>query len=106
MNMSRSQRDAVMISLTRSIIKDGRIKTTLAKAKYFVPFVENLITRAKTKSLSNTRYLASRLDKESVSYIYEIAAKFIDRKGGYTKITKTWQRYGDAAKTAIVEFVS
>jgi len=104
--MPSSQRSAVMSNLARSILRKGSIETTLAKAKYFAPYIEKLITRAKTKSLSNTRFLASELDKESVAYIYEVAAKFADRNGGYTKIVKTWQRYGDAAKTAIVEFVS
>ena len=103
--MPHSQRDAVITNLVISMLKCGKVKTTLAKAKYFAPYMEKLITKAKVKSLSSTRFLASKLDKECVSSIYEIAEKFSDRKGGYTKITKTWQRYGDAAKTAVVEFV-
>ncbi len=105
LNMPHSQREAVIINLVISMLKSGKVKTTLAKAKYFAPYMEKLITKAKVKSLSNTKYLVSRLDKDSVSSIYEIAEKFSDRKGGYTKITKTWKRYGDAADTAVVEFV-
>ena len=105
LNMPRSQRDAVIRNLVISMLKCGKINTTLAKAKYFAPYMEKLITKAKVQSLANTRYLVAKLDKDSVSAIYEIAKKFADRKGGYTKITKTWQRYGDAAKTAMVEFV-
>ena len=102
--MSSSQRNAVMRNLAASFIEDGRIKTTLARAKYFVPYMEKMITRAKNKTLSNTRLLSSRLNNESVNGLYEIAEKFSNRNGGYVRIIKTWQRYGDAAKTAIVEF--
>ena len=105
LNMPRFQRDAVVRNLIVSMLKCGKIQTTLAKAKYFVPYMEKLITKAKVQSLSNTKFLISRLDKDSVAAIYEIAKKFSDRKGGYTRIKKTWQRYGDAAKTAVVEFV-
>ena len=104
LNMPNSQRQAVIKNLVMSMLKCGKIKTTLAKAKYFAPCMEKLITRAKVKSLANTRFLISHLDKDSVSALYEIATKFETKKGGYTRIIKTWQRYGDAAKTAIVEF--
>ena len=104
LNMPHSQRDAVITNLVISMLKCGKIKTTLAKAKYFAPYMEKMITRAKVQSLSNTRFLISKLDKESVGLIYEIAKKFADKKGGYIRIIKTWQRYGDAAKTAVVEF--
>lgn len=102
--MPAPQRDAVIKNLIISMLKCGKIETTLAKAKVFAPKLEKLITKAKQQNLSNTRYLSSRLNKESVDLIYEIAKKFENKNGGYTRITKTWQRYGDAAKTAIVEF--
>ena len=104
LNMPADQRDAVIRNLMISLIKCGKINTTLAKAKVVAPCIEKMITKAKVNNLSNTRYLASKLNKESVSGIYEIASKFAERKGGYTRIIKTWQRYGDASKTAIVEF--
>ena len=104
LNMSCSQRDAVIRNLVVSMLKCGKINTTLAKAKYFAPYMEKMITKAKVQTLANTRFLVSKLDKESVGLIYEIAKKFADKKGGYTRIVKTWQRYGDAAKTAVVEF--
>lgn len=105
LNMPTSQRNAVMRNLVISLLKSGKIKTTLAKAKVLSPYTEKLITRAKNKTLANTRYLTSVLNNDSVAVIYEIAEKMKDRKGGYTRIVKTWQRYGDAAKTALVEFV-
>ena len=104
LGMPSSQRAAVLRNLMISLLKCGKIETTLAKAKVLAPSIEKMITLAKEQNLSNTRILAARLDKESVASIYEIAKKFADRKGGYTRITKTWRRYGDGAETAIVEF--
>lgn len=104
LNMSSQQRKAVMKNLATSFVSNGRIKTTLARAKYFVPYMEKMITIAKNKTLSNTRLLSSMLNSESVNGLYEIAEKFANRNGGYIRIIKTWQRYGDAAKTAVVEF--
>lgn len=105
LNMPTSQRNAVMKNLVISLLKSGKIETTLAKAKVLAPYVEKMITKAKTKTLANTRYFVSVLHNDGMNAIYEIADRMKDRKGGYTRITKTWQRYGDAAKTAIVEFV-
>ena len=104
LNMPSYQREAVLKNLMISMLKYGRIETTLAKAKFFVPCLEKLIKKTKIESLSNTRYLAGKLNRESVALIYEIAKKFANRNGGYTRIIKSWQRYGDAAKTAVVEF--
>ena len=105
LNMPSDQRSAVIRNLVISMLKCGKVQTTVAKAKAFVPVLEKLITRAKEKNLANTRYFISRLNQESVNNIYEIAGKMIDRKGGYTKITKNWKRYGDAGEIATVEFV-
>ena len=107
LNMPSSQREAVMKNLFVSMLNCGRIETTLAKAKFFVPNFEKLITKAKSgDSVAVKRYLLSKLnnDWKNVGLIMELSKKFADKKGGYTRIIKTWQRYGDAAKTAIVEF--
>ena len=104
LNMPSSQRQAVIVNLVISLLKCGKIETTLAKAKVLAPYVEKLITLAKKQSVANTRLIISRLDKESVGYIYEIAKKMENKNGGYTRIIKTWRRYGDMAETAIVEF--
>ena len=105
LNMSSSHRDAVISNLMVSLVKCGKIETTLAKAHVLAPYIEKLITKAKTNNLATTKYIASSVDKGVVRNVYELAAKFANRKGGYTRIVKTWRRYGDAAKTAIVEFV-
>ena len=105
LNMERSHRDAVVKNLLISLLKYGKIETTLAKAKVVVPYMEKMITKAKDENLSNTKYILSKVGASNVKNVYEISKKFIDRKGGYLKVVKTWQRYGDAAKTAIVEFV-
>ena len=105
LNMPSAHRDAVISNLMISLVKCGKIETTLAKANVLVPYIEKLITKAKTNSLSTTKYVISSMNKDVVLNIYELAKKFANRSGGYTRITKTWRRYGDAAKTAIVEFV-
>lgn len=102
--MPSNHRNAVIANLVISLLKCGKIETTLAKAKVLAPYAEKLITLAKSKNLSRTRLILSRLDKESIQYIYEIAKKMENKNGGYTRIIKTWRRYGDMAETAIVEF--
>lgn len=102
--MPSDQRNAVIANLVISLLKCGKIETTLAKAKVLAPYAEKLITLAKSKNLSRTRLILSRLDKESIQYIYEIAKKMENKNGGYTRIIKTWRRYGDMTETAIVEF--
>ena len=104
LNMPSDQRKSVIANLVISLLKCGKIETTLAKAKVLRSVVEKMITLAKEQSVAKTRLLASRLDKESVVNIYEIAKKMADKKGGYTRVIKTWKRYGDRADTAIVEF--
>ena len=105
LNMTSAHRDAVISNLMVSLVKCGKIETTLAKASVLVPYIEKLITKAKKNGLSTTKYIAASVNQEVVRNVYELAAKFANRNGGYTRVTKTWRRYGDAAKTAIVEFV-
>ena len=105
LNMPSDHRRAVMVNLAISLFKSSKVKTTLAKAKVVARYVEKLITRAKVKSIANTRFLASKLNSDCVDSVYEVAEKFSDRKGGYTRVVKTWRRYGDSAETAIIEFV-
>ena len=105
LGMGSAQRSSVVRNLMVSMLKSGKVRTTLAKAKVFVPCLEKMITRAKDNNLSNTRYFISRLNGESVGAIYEIAKKMQDRNGGYIRITKNWRRYGDSSVMATVEFV-
>ncbi len=102
-----NQRDALMRSLSRNLINEGRITTTLAKAKSLRPFVEKLVTKAKSGTLASRRVVLSRVhgEKEMKALFDEIAKKYKDRKGGYIRIIKLPPRALDAAPMAMIEFV-
>ena len=102
-----NQRDALMRSLSRNLINEGRITTTLAKAKSLRPFVEKLVTKAKSGTLAARRVVLSRVhgEKEMKALFDEIAKKYKDRKGGYIRIIKLPARVLDAAPMAMIEFV-
>lgn len=101
------QRDALLRSLARNLINEGRITTTLAKAKSLRPYVEKLITKGKLNTLASRRVLISKIHGEDeVKHLIEkLAPKYIDRKGGYTRIIKLEPRGLDAAPMAMIEFV-
>ncbi len=102
------QRKALLRSLTRNLILKERIITTEAKAKEARPFVEKLITRAKKGNLASWRLLLSKMnnDKKIVEkLIKEIAPRYKDRPGGYTRIIKLGQRKSDGSRMAIIELV-
>jgi large subunit ribosomal protein L17 len=106
---SKNQRGALLKGLAASLIEHGSILTTEAKAKELRPKVEKMVTKAKNPTLSNRRLLLSSLyNNDSVvdKLISDVAPKFSDRAGGYTRITKIVQRKGDASKMAVIEFVS
>jgi large subunit ribosomal protein L17 len=104
--IKRDQRKALMASLVRALIINEKIKTTEAKAKELRPLVEKMITKAKTESIHNRRVLASRLsDDIAEKLIKEIAPRYKDRPGGYTRIIKTAPRFEDSARMAIIELV-
>lgn len=102
-----NQRDALMRSLARNLVNEGRITTTLAKAKSLRPFVEKLVTKAKTGTIASRRLVDSRIqgDVETKELFDTIAKKYGDRKGGYTRIIKLPRRKLDAAPMAMIEFV-
>jgi large subunit ribosomal protein L17 len=102
-----SHRSALLKNLTIAIVKSGKIETTLPKAKELRSYVEKLITRAKKGDANAHRAIFAALqDKESVKkLIAEVAPKYAERPGGYTKITKTRLRHGDAAEMAFIELV-
>jgi large subunit ribosomal protein L17 len=106
LNMTTAHRVAVMKNLAISLISAGKIETTIAKAKELRSYVEPIITRAKDKNVHNVRILLSKLgNKEVLSKLFEIASSFQGRPGGYTRITKSGNRLGDYAKTAIIELL-
>ncbi len=102
-----SHRAALLNSLTTSLLKHKRIKTTEAKAKEARTFVEKLITKAKKNDLHVRRQVMSVVnDKEVVKELFgEIIPKIGERPGGYTRVVKLGNRVGDAAPMAILELV-
>ena len=100
-------RNAMLANMVCSLIKHGRITTTLAKAKAARPYAEKMMTLAKKGSLHDRRNAASRLHQEDMvrKLFTELAEDYKDRPGGYTRIIKLEQRRGDAAQKAILEWV-
>ncbi len=97
----------MLANLATSLFKHGRIHTTETKAKRLRPFAEHLITRAKRGDLhARRRVLTVVRDKDVVFSLFDqIAPRFANRAGGYTRIVKTGPRKGDAAPMAIIELV-
>jgi large subunit ribosomal protein L17 len=102
-----SHRAALLNSLTTSLLKHKRIKTTEAKAKEARTFIEKLITKAKKNDLHVRRQVMAVVnDKEVVKELFgEILTKIGERPGGYTRVVKLGNRAGDAAPMAILELV-
>lgn len=104
----KNQRRAFLKSLAVNLIMHGKIKTTLARAKELRPFAERLVTHVKTHNTLSAEYreVSKFLPKEATKkLVKEIAPKFKERNGGYTRIIRLGQRDGDAAKMAFIEFV-
>ena len=99
-------RRQLMKGLVHNFLMQEKIKTTEAKAKELRSAVEKMITRAREDSISNRRILAKTLTQDMVKKLFvEVAPKYKDRAGGYTRITKLGQRKSDGAKMAIIELV-
>jgi large subunit ribosomal protein L17 len=104
---SQSHRDALLSNQVCSLVKHGRIRTTLAKAKAVKPLAERMLTLGKKGDLHARRTAISYLkDKDVVKKLFvEIAPASADRKGGYTRITKLGARLSDSAPMAYLEWV-
>ena len=104
----RRQRTALLRGLARSLLLNGKIRTTEGKAKAVRPFVEKLITRSKTDTVANRRLVESRLgnDKEVTKKLFsDVGPKYKDRDGGYTRIAKLATKPGSARKEAVIDLV-
>lgn len=90
-----------------ALLREGRIETTLAKAKELRPYVEKLITTAKSGDLHSRRTVGRDIqDQEVLRKLFaEIAPKYAERPGGYTRILRVGVRRGDAAPVALIELV-
>lgn len=105
---SLSHRKAMLMNLAKSLILHDRIQTTLAKAKDLRPYVEKLLTIAKTDTLANRRYLLSVFCSDEVvvnRLITVVAPRALTRNGGYTRILKNGFRKGDNSPIGLIEFV-
>ena len=99
-------RKALLHNLASSLIVEGKITTTLAKAKFVKPFIDKLVTKAKKKTLHQQRMIASFLTPKAFGKLTsEIAPGFSARASGYTRITKLAQRQGDNALMVRLEFL-
>ena len=107
LNRTSEHRKALLKNMLNSLIKYEQITTTLPKAKFLKPQADKIITLGKKKSLQNTKLLFSKLqDKKSANKVKSTLSKrYLNRKGGYTRIVKAGFRYGDKAPMAIIEFV-
>ena len=100
-------RDATLRNLVTALLEHGKIETTLPKAKEIRCMAEKMITLGKTNTLHTRRQALSYIMKEDVvtKVFAEIAPKYAERNGGYTRIMKMGPRRGDAAAMAIIELV-
>ena len=103
----KNQRNALLRSLARNLIRDTRIRTTLAKAKELRPYVEKLVTKAKTMTVTSKRLIISKIHgADETKRLFEIIApKYMARAGGYTRIVKLSNRDLDGSPMALIEFV-
>ena len=97
----------MLANLATSLFRHGKIKTTETKAKRLRPLAERLITKAKRDDLAARREVRKTINEKEVfvALFSEIAPRFANRDGGYTRIVKTGPRKGDAAPMAIIELV-
>jgi large subunit ribosomal protein L17 len=102
-----AHRKALYSNLAGSLFQHGRIKTTEAKAKAVKPFAEQMITLGKRGDLAARRKALSELRSQDVVHelFAEVAPRFSERAGGYTRIVKLGPRQGDAAEMVYLELV-
>ena len=102
-----AQRKAMLRQQVTDLLENGKIETTFYRAKEVQPVVEKMITLGKKGNLAAYRRALSFITKEDVAQklFKEISPKYADRNGGYTRVTRTGARRGDAAEMAIIELV-
>ena len=107
LNKTTSHRKAMFMNLSNALIKHEQITTTLAKAKELKRFVEKIITLGKKGDLQSRRKTISILqDQAMTKKTFDILAdRYKDRSGGYTRVIKLGNRFGDNSPMAVIEFV-
>ena len=107
LNRTSEHRKALLMNMLNSLIKYEQITTTVPKAKFLKPQADKIITLGKNENLQNTKLLISKLQniKSANKVKNTLSKRYINRKGGYTRIVKAGFRYGDKAPMAVIEFV-
>ena len=107
LNKTTPHRKAMFMNMSNALIKHEQITTTLSKAKELRRFVEKIVTLGKKGDLLSRRKAVSILQDQKMSKkVFDILAdRYKNRNGGYTRIVKLGNRFGDNAPTAIIEFV-
>ena len=102
-----AQRRALLRQQVTDLLENGKMETTFYRAKEVQPVVEKMITLGKKGNLAAYRKAMSYVTKEDVvqKLFKEIAPKYAERNGGYTRVTRTGARRGDAAEMAVIELV-
>lgn len=101
------QRKAMLRQQVTDFLDKGRMETTVTRAKEIAPLAEKMITLGKAKDLASYRQALEFITREDVAkkVFDEIAPKYAERNGGYTRITRIGTRRGDAAEVAVIELV-
>ncbi len=101
------QRRAMLRAMVTYLFENGKIETTVTRAKEVSAMADKMITLAKTGDLHAKRQIFAYVTKETVAkkLVDEIAPKYAERNGGYTKVVKIGPRRGDAAEMAIIQLV-
>jgi large subunit ribosomal protein L17 len=107
LNRTSPHRKSMLANMAVSLIIHEQIHTTIPKAKALRPYVEKLVTLAKDNTLSSRKRVISKIaDKQAVQKLFSILnSRYTLRQGGYTRVIKTENRYGDNAPMAFIEFI-
>ena len=107
LNRTAAHRRALLANLVSALIERGSVETTLARAKEVRPLAEKMVTLAKRGDLSARRRVLRVVRNKSLVYklFNQLAPRFVDRRGGYTRIVHLGQRAGDGAHMALIQLL-
>ncbi|GAA5802606.1 hypothetical protein HPULCUR_008078 [Helicostylum pulchrum] len=108
LNRTSGHRKALLRNMVSSLIEHGRIETTVAKAKTIQPLADSIITLGKKGDVEAKRRALAYLNSRDITMpilFNELAPRYANRQGGYTRIQRIGKRYGDNAPMAILEYI-
>ena len=107
LDKTSAQRKAMLRQQVTDLLEHGKLETTFTRAKEVQPVVEKMITLGKKGGLANYRRALAYITKEDVAnkLFKDVAPGYAQRNGGYTRVTRTGPRRGDAAEMAVIELV-